>query len=309
MARAKPSWLLRASPCGRAQVVASPTSLPKPCTKSSESRRFASLWPSHGQFQLQRSRVRPNHSVKRTPNGVARSLNSNVRRCNRCPQKLRQTFLVCDRSSAATAHTVLGSAESDVEYSDADGYRGADPATYTMFRCDGCTRVSLYILSSLHSPHSEFGECKYPQLPSFSGLPAEVAQCYWQAQKLRPVSDSAYATAARRVLEAVVSDRRATGRNLDQGLRRLIEQEFFPPFLAEAINFIRIFGNEAAYETPRAGTALDAEMIERFLAATLDHVYWAPAALEQFKHVAGIAWIDRFTGAFIPCCATLPRCR
>lgn len=128
---------------------------------------------------------------------------------------LWQTFLVCDRCNVATIHTLLNSSDSDVEHYDAEGYRLHLPATYSTFRCNGCTRVSLFLWSPFHNPHSEFGEQVFPpSLQEAQGMPGAVQLAYRQAEQVRRHSNEAYAILARKVLEAIVKDYGIGNRNL-----------------------------------------------------------------------------------------------
>src|SRR5687767_3165105 len=108
-------------------------------------------------------------------------------------QERRQTFLVCDRCGKATIHTLLCSEESDVESNDADGYLGIEPATYNVLRCNGCTRISLYIWSAFHRPDTEFGEREYPAWGNKYRLPSAVQLAFFDAERVKHHSDGAYA--------------------------------------------------------------------------------------------------------------------
>jgi hypothetical protein len=196
----------------------------------------------------------------------------------------RKTFLICHRCDTGTVHTLLCSAESDVKHFDADGYALHEPATYSLFRCDGCTRISVYLRSAFHSPTSDFGELEYPR--DFNDLPSAppaVRTAYRQAERVRTHSNVAYAVLARKVLETIALDRGVEERNLSRSLTVLAARGEVPPLLAEAAHHIRAFGNAAAHESDAEITELHAQMIEWFLATLVEYVYSAPAALRQFK--------------------------
>ncbi|KLN57476.1 DUF4145 domain-containing protein [Variovorax paradoxus] len=196
----------------------------------------------------------------------------------------RKKFLSCHRCDTATVHSLLCRADSDVERCDAEGYKSYEPATYSIFQCDGCTRISVYIWSAFHSPLSEFGEQDYP--PGFldiRGAPAAVSLAYQQAEHVKSRSKVAYAVLARKVLDAIVKDRCAEERNLSRALNVLATRGEIPSLLAEAANHIRLFGNAAAHEANMHITEIHVQMIDKFLAVLVDHLYTAPTALKEFK--------------------------
>lgn len=197
---------------------------------------------------------------------------------------LLQTFLVCRRCDVATVHTLLCATDSDLEHSDAEGYKHSEPATYRFFRCNGCTRVSVYIWSAFHSPQSEFGEQDYPcDFADVRGAPSAVRNAYQQAERVKLHSKVAYVILARKVLEAIIEDRCPAERNLSGALAILAARGEIPPLLAEAARHIRRFGNMAAHEAEVNFNEIHVQMIEKFLTALVDHLYTAPSALQEFK--------------------------
>jgi len=195
-----------------------------------------------------------------------------------------QTFLVCSRCDIATIHTLLCITDSDYEYFDADGYKGIEPATYRVFRCDGCTRVSVYIWSAFHDPQSQFGEQDYPaDSVDVPGAPTNVRIAYKQAAQVKSHSKVAYLVLARRVLDAIVKDRCPKERNLSRALKSLAAKDDIPPMLAEAANHIRLFGNMAAHESDRSFNEIHVQMIEKFLDVLVEYLYITPNAFHEFK--------------------------
>jgi hypothetical protein len=191
---------------------------------------------------------------------------------------------MCRRCDVATVHTLLCATDSDFEHCDADGYRHSEPATYSVFRCNGCTRVSVYIWSAFHSPQSEFGEQDYPcDFVDFEGVPTAVRNVYQQAERVKPHSKVAYAVLARKVLEEIIKDRCLAERNLSSSLTILAERGEIPPLLAEAAKHIRLLGNMAAHEAEVSFNEIHVQMIEKLLAILIDHLYTAPSALQEFK--------------------------
>lgn len=197
-------------------------------------------------------------------------------------------FLTCDRCGGATIHSLLCVEESDVEYTDADGYSNVEPAVYRVFSCNGCRRISLYVWSHLHSPHTEVGEREYPTVKLQSGLPPSVQSAYMEAKGVKNGSDAAYAIMVRRVLEIVTLDRGIRCRNLALSLSELIKREQLPPALAEAVTLMRTFGNTAAHNKDQAINRLHTDMMERLLDALLEHIYMIPADIAMFKLLVGI---------------------
>lgn len=196
----------------------------------------------------------------------------------------RRTFLICCRCGIATIHKLLRSEESDYRYFDAGGHYGHEPATYNLFKCDGCMQISMYIRSAFHSPESEFGERIYPEVVAQdSGIPANVALAYREAERIRQNSNGAYAVMARKVLELIAKEQGVRGRNLAKAISSLADRGVIPPFLAEAATLIRIFGNAGAHSSDNPINALHVSLIEKFLAVLVEYVYVAPAALHELK--------------------------
>jgi hypothetical protein len=201
----------------------------------------------------------------------------------------RKALLVCARCSIATIHSLLCSEESDYQHCDADGYYASEPATYNIFRCDGCTQISMYVWSAFHSPHSEFGERTYPaDAAEELGIPLAVRTDYRQAEQVRLHSNVAYAVLARRVLEVVAKDRGIAERNLARAMSLLAASGQIPPLLKEAATLIRTFGNSAAHASEDVINGLHVEVIEKFLAVLIEYLYVAPAALYEFRMLLGI---------------------
>jgi Domain of unknown function (DUF4145) len=196
----------------------------------------------------------------------------------------RRTFHGCHRCIGATVHTLICSEESDFRHCDAEGFFHHEPATYSVFRCDGCTEISVYIWSAFHNPESEFGQSIYPpRVAEEAGIPDLVRRAYLEAEALRRHSNSAYVVLARKVLEIIARDRGVTERNLSRSLSVLVERGEIPPLLAEAATFIRIFGNTGAHSSEDNITGIHVEMIEKFLEVLVQYIYVAPAALRDFK--------------------------
>lgn len=203
------------------------------------------------------------------------------------PEKRISSFVVCDRCGTGTIHSLLCLAESDIEYTDAEGFSMAEPATYRMLQCNGCLRVSLYVWSNLHSPDTEVGERQYPSEPQYC-LPASVQAAYLEARKVKRQSASAYGIMVRRVLEAVSRDRGIKSRSLATSLSELVRKEQMSPQLVEAITIMRTLGNASAHNPDRPMNEHHVAIIERFLDALLEHVYLLSADIDSFKQLENI---------------------
>lgn len=203
-------------------------------------------------------------------------------------QEYSQTALSCFRCGTATRHELLCETGSQYEYTDVDGFRDSEPATYRVFRCCGCMQVSVYIWSALHNPYTDYGERCFPEDDLHEGLPQEVSAVYLEAKRVKYRSAAAYALMARRVLETVAKDRGITGRSLADALVELVKQEKIPPILAESLTLIRLFGNASAHDRGAEINSLHTEMADKFLGALLDHIYCFPGEIGMFKLMVGI---------------------
>lgn len=199
-------------------------------------------------------------------------------------KKRRKSFLACPYCNNSTAHTLLCSEYSDFRHYDSEGFLIHEPATFNLFRCNGCIMISMYIWSALHNPYTEFGKLIYPDNGvKECGVPDAVETAYIEADRIKWHSNAGYAVLARKVLEIIVKDRGITARNLANALTVLADRGEIPPLLVEAANLIRIFGNTGAHSSIEKISGTHVQMIEMFLETLIKHIYITPSELKIFK--------------------------
>lgn len=192
---------------------------------------------------------------------------------------------LCPRCGGIAEQQPVFRLEFAYRYVDADGFAMTEPATYHGFACEGCTDLSIYIHSNLHSPASNYGELVYPRARETGELPQAVALAYGELQKVRHVSRLAFFLLGRRVLEEIAKNQGCTVGNLAAALNQLSTDGKLPTFLSEASNMIRIFGNAAAHDSTLEFNEHHIDMVDQFLDLLIDHLYLAPASLQIYKHL------------------------
>lgn len=200
--------------------------------------------------------------------------------------------LACGRCQLVTAHSLLHSEESNVEYRDADGIVDYEGGTYSLFRCDGCGQVALFLWSPFHSPGSEFGERVYPTAERkffAADVPAVVREAYEEAVRVKDHSIIAYVVMVRRALEIIARDQGISESNLARSLAVLGNRQGVPKFISEAATLVRKFGNLAAHSEAAELDYMCVLMLSNFLEFTIDVLYTYPAVLREYKEILNIA--------------------
>jgi hypothetical protein len=165
-----------------------------------------------------------------------------------------------------------------IERDDRYGYEGGP--VWELLRCSACGDVTLRKVSWHDGMESEDIDWRviYPRDSSGSpkGLPAKIAAAWEAAHEVRRTNANAYAVLARRVMEMVVQDRGASGKDLNDQLRDLATKGTIPGPLADMAHHVRFFGNAGAHADVRDLTQNEAALVHDLCAAVLEYVYTAP---------------------------------
>jgi hypothetical protein len=116
------------------------------------------------------------------------------------------------------------------------------------------------------------------------GLPSSVAKAYGEAVRVQTISPPACVTMIGRTLEAVCKDQVATGRNLEEKLTTLANNERLPLVLAQMARQLRQLRNLGAHaDDEDEVTGADIPILMDFLDAILEYLYVAPRKLQKVE--------------------------
>lgn len=154
---------------------------------------------------------------------------------------------------------------------------------YELLECPACRNVSLrryYWHEDV--PEGTSFEVLYPSSDrSPVGLPAKIERAYEAALRVRRVDANAYGVLIGRVLEMVVEDRIAKGKNLYARLNDLADRGEIPAKLARAANSLRRFRNIGAHASLGELTSAELPIVDDLCRALLQYVYSAPYWVSQ----------------------------
>lgn len=149
-------------------------------------------------------------------------------------------------------------------------------------QCPRCGEITLFTHDDANYYDDDQHTLKvlYPRSRDISALPPVVHAAYKKSQKAKSVDSDYYAIRVRSVLEAVCSDKNATGKDLFVKLNKLIESGLLPSALGGISHYLRLIGNVGAHAGTVEVSNADVEAITDFLDAILEYLYIAPAKLK-----------------------------
>ncbi len=202
--------------------------------------------------------------------------------------------VVCIRCDNTTNHIVCGSVKLEWRNEDIQGYD-----IYETIRCLGCDNVSFRIASGNSEDyyHDDEGHSFYPEteeiypsrlmgrvpLKDMYSLPDKVRLIYKETHaalctKLKVLAG----VGIRALVEAVCSEEKAKGGNLEKKIDDLVEKNILTKKNAEVLHRTRLLGNKAAHESSApADSELDVafDIVENLL----ETVYIIPKKAERLK--------------------------
>jgi Domain of unknown function (DUF4145) len=150
-------------------------------------------------------------------------------------------------------------------------------------RCPNCDRPTLdaivFVDVDDDDPENAFESRIYPTLLENDTLPAGVRKQFEAAHRVRAIEPSFYAVGVRRMLEAVCSERGASGNTLEKQIKHLVDVGQLPDVFAGMAKQLRTLGNWGAHDGNTEVVAGDVPLIEEFADSILDYLYRAPAKL------------------------------
>jgi hypothetical protein len=136
---------------------------------------------------------------------------------------------------------------------------------------------------------SDWPPLAYPPISELGPeVPLVVRRIYDEAVKCKAHSPIAYALLIRKTLEAICDDRgieKAAGKQGDlyNRLRVLLARGELSPLLADMTDALRVLGNIAAHEDPKAISVPMTWPVHEFFNSIVEYLYVAPAKLTEFK--------------------------
>ena len=117
-------------------------------------------------------------------------------------------------------------------------------------------------------------------------VPAHLQQLYSEIWHMKRRSPTAFVAQVRRALEFICNDQNASGRNLANKLKDLINKGVFPEKIGDITDLLRIFGNLGAHYSEEKINVWDAESIDDFFRLVVEYVYIIPAKVKLMRYLA-----------------------
>jgi hypothetical protein len=206
--------------------------------------------------------------------------------------KIRE--VVCNRCDTETNHTVCNSVEFNWGN---DDIQGRD--THEIIRCLGCDSISFRIASNNSEDVDQDDEGNlihpdtieiYPNrlmgrsaLEDIYSLPDKVRSIYKETHSALCNGLKILAgVGIRALVEAVCSEKHASGRNLEERIDDLVVKEVLTKLNATILHKTRLLGNEAAHET-KAPSDAELDVAFDIVENLLETVYIIPKKAERLK--------------------------
>ena len=173
--------------------------------------------------------------------------------------------------------------------------------SYTLYRCDVCKAPVLE--QATHQLPDDYGGSiqariyrsaaeivRVEQLwPSSLSLPPEaparVREIYREAQLVMKRSPSSFVVQIGRALEAVVNDKDAQGRTLNDRLNWLLREEHLPAVIVQMGHINRIVRNWGAHDAEIDVEPEDVQVVDEFFKAIIEYLYVAPQKVDRVQRL------------------------
>jgi len=159
-------------------------------------------------------------------------------------------------------------------------------AVYFVAVCGTCNHILVYrAIESIPKPEDFTNAVLiFPDSGRLHrSIPAEVADIYQEAFRIREIAPNAFAVQIRRALEALCEDRGARKGTLHRRLSDLVARNEIPEVLAEVTDVLRLLGNIGAHANTQVVEAWQVHTIDEFFRAVVEYVYVAPSKLQEFQ--------------------------
>lgn len=211
---------------------------------------------------------------------------------NKTKDEIRE--VVCKNCDNATNHKVCSSVTSSWGNED---IQGVDE--YEIIRCLGCDGISFRIASSNSEDFEVDNEGNYSYLESQEIYPnrlmgrVPLKDIYSLPDKVRSIYTETHAALCTRLqilagvgiralVEAVCSEEKARGRNLERKIDDLVKKEVLTKRNAGILHKTRLLGNVAAHEV-KAPSSSELDVAFDIVENLLETVYIIPKKAERLK--------------------------
>ena len=161
---------------------------------------------------------------------------------------------------------------------------------YVLICCQTCQAPLLYNYGAESPGSDSWGftldgkELLWPLAKTLHDcVPRRIKEVYEEAARVKRRAPNAFANQIRRSLEALCNDRGASGRNLNDSLRKLSEQGEIPSVLAEMSDVLRLFGNMGSHDGDISVGPEQVDVIDDFFRAVVEYVYVAPHRIDEVR--------------------------
>jgi len=198
----------------------------------------------------------------------------------RHPKVNPPSLVICPRCGNKTQHD-LRAREDFIEVIDEYEH---DEHWWAILECSTCGQLSLYTDQWDDSRKTWTSKLVYPvPIIAPTEAPESIQRLFREAVLVKPFSPSLCVVGIRRCLEAICSDKGATGKTLSINIKELVVQGILPKRLAEMMDSSRIIGNLGAHAVSTEVTDDDAQVLIDFCSAILEYVYVAPTKIARIQ--------------------------
>jgi hypothetical protein len=190
------------------------------------------------------------------------------------------TLVICPHCGNKTRHKLLHRQDFIVVIEE-DMF---DECWWAILECSTCGQLSLYRDYWDKSRQLWTSRLIYPvPIIAPTEAPENIQKLFQEAVLVKPFSPSLCVVGIRRCLEAICSDRGATGKTLSLSIKELTVKGILPERLAEMMDSSRIIGNLGAHAVSVEVTEDDADVLIDFCSAILEYVYVAPNKIASIQ--------------------------
>ena len=152
---------------------------------------------------------------------------------------------------------------------------------YHMYICSICVKIFLFTITDGNIAEQTWPDNKlFPEV-----VPPRIREIYREALLVKRRSPTSYAVQLGRALEAMCSEKNATGRGLFNQINFRITEGILPGNFGDLVEITRMFRNWGAHDAEHDVETADVEMIDEFFRAVIEYVYIAPAKVERAQEL------------------------
>lgn len=208
-------------------------------------------------------------------------------------QTREEKVFICRHCGNKTSHALVYTHSVDVPLGiyDENYDEITSPDYFFLFECKTCHGISLKnVFSEQLDPDPtaeipfESVEYLYPSVKTFEEeVPAGLRLVMSEASKVKLISAMAYLILVRKILEELCKERGIKEKNLQENLKKLVENEKLPDIFVKSSDKLRLLGNIGAHESKIEINKEDIKLVEEFLFALVEYIYVMPFKLDKLN--------------------------